>query len=52
MMVRCTVVKLTVGSLEDLRKAYKGAQDPDPDSESPACVALVPSMFDAACLVP
>lgn len=41
----CPGVKLTVGSLEDLRKAYKGAQDPDPDSELPARVALVLCMF-------
>ncbi len=32
----CTGVKLTVGTLDDLRKAAKGGQDPDPDSKQTA----------------
>jgi hypothetical protein len=45
-----TGVKLTVGNLEDLRKAYKGAQDPDPDSESPGLVASADD--DVLCCLP
>jgi hypothetical protein len=32
----CAGVKLSVGTLEDLRKASKGGQDPDPDSKKAA----------------